>query len=260
MKNTKNIIAALLILIMLSVGNVLANDDDESTASGLDLHAVGELFKESENLEHFEKSLNAPETGINNLDLDKNDEIDYIRVEEQVEGDTHLIVLQTQFAEDDFQDVATIAVEKENENYEMQIQGDSEIYGANYYVVPAVNIGTWSVVRWIYRPAYRPYRSVFGWRVFPNWWRVRRPVTINVYRTRTVNYVGKRNFVATKTVKVKSVTKVNYRPRTSTTVTKKRVVATNGNKTVVKSGVKKTTNTRNGTKTKTKVRVKKTRN
>ncbi len=275
MKNTKHIFTVLIIsaIIFAGFGNVFANDDDdEGSATGLDLHAVGELFKDSNNLEHFEENLNAPENGINNLDLDKNGEVDYIRVEEQVAGDTHLIVLQTQFAADDFQDVATIAVEKEDaEKYKMQIQGDPAIYGANYYVVPAaVNIGTWSVVRWIYRPAYRPYRSVFGWRVYPSWWRVRRPVTVNVYRTRTVNYIGKRNFVATKTVRVKSVTKVNYRPRTSTVVKKKTTVVkkgnttvvkggvkkTNANGTTVKKGVKKTTTTKKGTKTKTKVKVK----
>ncbi len=279
MKDTKHIFTALLISAFIFAGfsSILAtNNDGEASAEDLDLHAVGELFKDSDNLEHFEKVLNETATGINNLDLDENGEVDYIRVEEQVAGDTHLIVLQTQFAADDFQDVATIAVEKEAEDtYKMQIQGDPEIYGANYYVVPAaVNIGAWSVVSWIYRPAYRPYRSVFGWRVYPRWWSVRRPVAVNVYRTRTVNYIGKRNFVATKTVRVKSVTTVNYRPRTSTVVKKKKTVVKKGNTTVVKDGVKKTnangttvkkgvnktTNTKNGTKSKTKVKVKKTRN
>src|SRR5688572_24454179 len=104
MKNTKHIFTVLVMsaMIFAGFGNVFANDD-EGSATGLDLHAVGELFKDSDNLEHFEKNLNAPENGISNLDLDENGEVDYIRVEEQVAGDTHLIVLQTQFAADDFQ-------------------------------------------------------------------------------------------------------------------------------------------------------------
>ncbi len=48
-------------------------------AEGLDLKAVSELFKDSENLEEFEKALNDPEVGINNLDLDENGEVDFIR-------------------------------------------------------------------------------------------------------------------------------------------------------------------------------------
>jgi hypothetical protein len=147
MKNSKITFVAFIMLAVLfaGIGKAFAkNDDDESPASGLDLNAVAEAFKESDNLEHFEKTLNAPETGINNLDLDENGEIDYIRVEEEVLDDTHLIVLQTQFAEDDVQDVATIAVEKEDaENYNMQFQGDSAVYGENYYIVPATaTIGT----------------------------------------------------------------------------------------------------------------------
>ena len=40
-------------------------------AEGLDLHTVAEVFKDSPNLEEFEKILNDPDKGINNLDLDE---------------------------------------------------------------------------------------------------------------------------------------------------------------------------------------------
>lgn len=277
MKNIKN---GLTVLVMAAVfagfaGNVAANDDGDK-APALDLHAVGELFKDADNLEHFEQLLNAPASGINNLDLDENSEVDYIRVVEEVADDTHLIVLQTQFAEDDAQDVATIAVEKESAGdvFNMQIQGAPELYGADYYIVPAAEVGDWSAVRWIFRPAYRPYRSAFGYRIYPRWWRVRRPVAVNVYRTRTINYAGRGNFAATKTVRVKSFTKVNYRVRTSTVVSKKKRSVKKGNTTIVKGGAKKsgaggttvkkgmrkTTDMPTDRKTRTKVKAKRTRN
>lgn len=104
----------------------------------LDLYAVAELFKDSENLEKFEQSLNDTKTGINNLDLNKDNQIDFVRVTEQMKDDTRLVILQSILGENDFQDVATIAVERESgEKYNLQIQGDAAIYGANYYVVPA---------------------------------------------------------------------------------------------------------------------------
>lgn len=283
MKNTKIIFVILTIatIIFVSFGSAFAKkvtvkSTSSGVSEGLDLNAAAELLKEADNLELYEKLLNDPDTGINNLDLDEDEEVDYIRVEEAVADDTHFVVLQTQLAENEYQDVATIAIEKEDEDkYAMQIQGDPVIYGENYYIVPAnVNIATWRVIRWIYRPAYRPYRSIFGWRNYPRWWRVRRPLTVNVYRTRTVKFVGRRNFVASKTVKVKTVRKVNYRPQTSTLVKKKKVVVkkgntkvvkgkvkkTNANGTTVKKGKKKTTKTKNGKKTKTKVKVKKKKN
>lgn len=251
MKNINMNLIILTLTLFLIAGNVFGQESDEVGATGLDLNAVAELFKDSDNLEDFEKNLNDADNGLNNLDLDENGEVDYLRVEEEVSGDTHLIVVQSVLDEDEAQDVATIAVEKEVNNYNLQIQGTPAIYGANYYIVPSYkNLGTWRLINWIYRPAYRPYRSTFGWRVYPRWWRVRRPIAVNVYRTRTVKFVGRNNFTTSRTVRVKSVNKVKYTAKNSTLVKKKKVVKTNGNKTVVKKkGVKKTTKNKTGTTT-----------
>ncbi len=265
MKNITIIFVTLT--IFLTAGTILAQDTTNVAQSsadevGLDLNAVAELFKDSENLGEFEKNLNDSENGLNNLDLDENGEVDYLRVEENVEGDTHLIVLQSVLGEEQTQDVATIAVEKEVNVYNFQIHGTPAIYGANYYVIPRYrNLGGWNLIKWMFRPSYRPYRSAFGWRIYPRYWRVRRPVAYRVYRTRTVRFVGKKNFTRSKTVHVKTVRKVRYNPRTSTLVKRKKVVRTNGNKTVVKKkGVKKTTNPTTGKTVVKKKGVKKTTN
>jgi hypothetical protein len=187
------------------------------------------LFKDAENIEQFERALNDPGNGVNNLDLNNNQEIDFIRVIEQAGGDggaTRLIVLQAVLGENEFQDVATIAVEREaagdDGKYNLQIQGDALLYGANYYIVPArSNFSLWNVVRWIFRPNYRVYVSPFGYRTLPGWWQAgRRPVAFSVYRTRTGAFAARRNFVATKTVTVRTVNRINYRPRTSTVITR----------------------------------------
>ncbi len=249
------IVCGLLMISILgiSVQKVSAFSDPDP-AQGLDLSAVAELFKDSENLEKFEQSLNSSDNGINNLDLNNDEKVDFIRVAEQSKDDTRLIVLQTPLDENDFQDVATIAVEREQNNtYNLQVQGDTTIYGANYYIVPAnKNFSAWNIVRWIFTPNYRPYVSVYNYRTLPNWWNVRRPVTITVYRTRTGIFANRRNFVASKTVTVKTLHKVNYTPRRSVLVVKKtKVVNTtnNGgrNTTVVKTkvNVDKTPNTPN---------------
>ncbi len=226
----------------ISVQSVSAFSDSDAS-QGLDLSAVAELFKDSDDVEKFEKSLNSSDNGINNLDLDNDDKVDFISVSEQSKDDTRLIVLQTPLGENDFQDVATIAVERETSgNYNLQVQGDSTIYGANYYIVPANNnFSAWNIIRRIFTPNYRPYVSVYTYRTLPNWWNVRRPVTIAVYRTRTGIFAGRRNFVASKTVTVKTIHKVKYTPRSSVLVTKKtKVVNTNNggrNTTVVKTKV-----------------------
>jgi hypothetical protein len=230
--NMKNLMAKFVItLATMTLGLVsvpaqdgaLVSTHNSEAAEHLNLHAVAEVFKDSEHLENFEHSLNNPETGINNLDLNDDDQVDFIRVVEHVADNTHLVVLQVPLGEDEFQDVATIAVEQEGmKKYNLQIQGDEGLYGPNYYVIASpADLGTWAVVRGLFRPNRQPYRSPFGFRTLPRWWGVRHPVALNIYRTRTVAFVGRRNFVATKTVRVRTVGKVNYRPRTSTLVIRK---------------------------------------
>jgi hypothetical protein len=238
----------------------LANAQDEVTivaptseaAEGLDLHAVAELFKVSNNLEEFEKALNDPEAGINNLDLDENGDVDFVRVVEEVADDTHVIILQAVLGDDQFQDVATIDIEKAEGDgaYNMQIHGDDEIYGENYYVVPTdVYIHAWPIISWVYRPLYRPYRSAFYYGFHPNWWRPFRPLTVGVYRARTVRFTGRTTFSIARTTRVRSVSRVVYKPR-RTTLVKKRTTVTK--KTTVKAGNKKVTRSTKVTKTKVK--------
>ena len=229
MKSLTTKVAIAFATLMFGLIGLMAQDGaasptpDSEAAAGLDLHAVAEVFKSSENLEKFEQSLNSHETGINNLDLNQDEQVDFIYVTEKVVDSTHLIVLQTQFGGDEVQDVATIAVERESgENYNLQLQGDPILYGADYYVVPASNnFGAWNVVRSLFRLNYHPYVSTYNYRALPSWWVARRPVLLSAYRARTGLLVGRRNFVASRTFTVKTLNRVSYHPRTSTLVTRR---------------------------------------
>lgn len=263
----KRLIACLPIALLLIAGPSLAEDDVSvvapatAAAEGLDLHAVAELFKESESLEQFEKSLNDPESEINNLDLDGDEAVDYIRVvTENPEKDSYLIILQVALGEDAYQDVAVIEAEKgEDDVVKTQITGDPEIYGPDYYVVPAtvIYVRTWPTFRLIFAPGWRPYRSPWRWGLRPKWWRPRPIVSVNVYHTRTVRWVGHGRFVHThvrhttrvhkhyhRKTTVKAVTKTHKRSRTTvhkstTTTVKKKSSKVTKEKTVKKGGAKK---------------------
>ncbi len=249
---------AILLFMSVSICTAIAQEDvtivapTSDAAEGLDLKAVSELFKDAKNLEEFEKALNDPDGGVNNLDLDDNGEVDFIRVVEESADDTRVIILQAALAKDEFQDVATIEIEKGGDDqYNMQVHGDQVIYGPDYYVAPThVHVHTWPIITWMYRPVYRPYRSSFYFGYYPRWWRPYRPVTVNVYRGRTVHYSRRTTFSVTRTTRVRSVTKVNYKPRTSTRVVKKTHVTNkpaNRRKTTSTTvGVKKTTNKKTG--------------
>ena len=140
-KSYKNIFrSGILFLALLFSFQILAQDEPQpATEEGedLDLSGVAALFKESETLEEFEEKLNSEEAEVNNLDLNKDGEIDYLRVLESVEGTTHLIVIQAALGEEAYQDVCTIEVDKsEDGNTYVQIVGDKSIYGDSYILEP----------------------------------------------------------------------------------------------------------------------------
>jgi hypothetical protein len=233
----------LFYILFLTIGytqiysqeDITITSNDSEVVEGLDLHAVGDLFKGSETLEDFEKDLNDPEKGINNLDLDGNNEVDYIRVVEETEDNIHIIILQVPLSKDEFQDVATIEVEKSGDNYNLQIHGNDNVYGTDYYVSPVVvHVHTWPIINLMYRPIYKPYRSAFYFGFYPHWWRPYRPIAHHLYHK---NVFHRRSaFTVTKTTRIKTV---HYKPHTSKVVVKKtKVTKTGKTKTVKKTKVK----------------------
>jgi len=231
-------------LFLFSGVCILQADESENVeiseaAEGLDLNAVCELFQDSESVEAFEKALNDPDEGINNLDLDENGEVDFIRVTEEVSDESHMLILQAVLGEDECQDVAIIEVEKSEDDYNMQVQGNEVLYGPDYYVVPAVvHIRTWPIITWLYRPAYKPYVSVYRFGFYPKWWRVHRPLARHVYVKRTVVWTGRAGFTHVRTGRIVHTRRIVYKPRTSVMVKKKVVHTPHGTK-VTKTTVKK---------------------
>lgn len=224
---------SVIMLLLISVNHFVSAQENitivaptSRIAENLDLNAVAELFKDSENLEEFERALNDPEIGINNLDLDEDGYVDYIRVVEQVVDDTHVIILQVALGQDEFQDVATIEIEKTgNENYNMQVRGNEVIYGTDYYISPVYvhvhHIYGWRIIPWLFGPAYRPYYSVFYFGYYPGWWVPYQPVVVHVYHARTERYTRRATFEFARVSRVESVRKANYQPRTSPRVREK---------------------------------------
>ncbi|WP_264553976.1 hypothetical protein [Flavobacterium sp. N2038] len=180
----------LLILALLTIGlsscsvqsqtTVYAKNSDIS--DNLDLRAVASMFGESSNLQDFERRLNDPKYQISNLDLNGDDQVDYLRVIESVEDRTHVVIIQAVLDRDVYQDVATLDVERDNYNkVSVQIVGNTYLYGANYIYEPVYN-----VVPVIYSSFwvtnYRPYYSTWNWNYYPTYYVAWNPYPIYRYR------------------------------------------------------------------------------
>lgn len=218
MKALKNL-PALLTLLVLTIGltaKAQYNDDERLNLPGdnLNLYAVMKLFQESETLEGFERDLNAEDSKINNLDLNGDNRIDYIKVIDYVDGETHSIVLQVAVTARENQDVAVFTVYKDSRgNVQVQLVGDEYLYGKDYIIEPYyadgnaetpnpgyagdtriirgetvvirrttyVEVQTWPVIRYIYLPTYVVWHSPWYWGYYPAYWNPWRPYYWDYY-------------------------------------------------------------------------------
>jgi hypothetical protein len=208
----KRFLTTSILAAMVAVGTALMAQDYPDEYLGLpgdnlNLYAVMNLFQKSETIEGFERSLNDENTRINNLDLNNDNYIDYIKVADYVDGNVHTIVLQDVLDRNESQDVAVFTVEKlRNGSVQIQLIGDEALYGKNYIVEPIygetpnpgytgrsnrknvnvvtttyVQVDTWPLVRFIYLPDYSVWHSSWYWGYYPEYWHPWRPYYWHYY-------------------------------------------------------------------------------
>lgn len=272
---TRSITGLLCIWAMLLFSFSLnAQDVDLADSTGLpgdhfSLEGALELFQKAASPEDFEKLLNTEDNYVNNLDLNEDGEIDYIRVIDNMEGNSHAIVLQVPVSESESQDIAVIEIEKQGEeNAILQIVGNEDIYGEQVIVEPSdedkiepkkgrggpavnlrpdaivVNVWLWPSVRFVYGPRYTLWVSPWRWRYYPTWWRPWRPHPWRYRYVRVVPY--RRHYHVVTTHRVVHAHGVYAPRRTSSKVVHTRtttVVAGKGRHGTTVTGKKTTTTT-----------------
>lgn len=208
----KRFLISSILAAIVATGTAMVPQDYPDEYLGLpgdnfNLYAVMKLFQESETLEGFERSLNDENTRINNLDLNNDNYIDYIKVLDYVDGNVHTIVLQAVLDRNESQDVAVFTVQRfRNGSVQIQLVGDEALYGRNYIIEPYyaetpnpgytgranrnnttvvrttyVEVSAWPVIRFIYMPNYVVWRSSWHWGYYPVYWNPWRPYYWHYY-------------------------------------------------------------------------------
>ncbi|MES2410803.1 MAG: hypothetical protein V4535_05095 [Bacteroidota bacterium] len=183
----KTKIFSLAMMSLWSLSSVFAQDRTTVTANNsdisdnLDLRAVASIFGDSRDLSDFERRLNDPNSQISNLDLNGDNRVDYLRVIETVEGNTHLIIIQSVLGRDNYQDIATVEVERDRYNrVQVQVVGDVYMYGNNYIYEP-VYAYTPVIYTSFWVGNYRPYYSSWYWGYYPSFYVAWSPFPIYTY-------------------------------------------------------------------------------
>lgn len=191
----------LLTSFALGLATLLAaQTPEQADSTGLpgddfSLQGALEVFKQCTDLETFEQALNRTDSPVNNLDLDGDEQVDYIRVVSHKDGEAMAIVMQVAVSQKETQDIAVIELERTGEGSALaQIMGDEELYPTGTIIEPfaeeeqmkygngptapellstyvTVNVWGWAGVSWCYGPHYTPWVSPWYWSHFPPWWR-----------------------------------------------------------------------------------------
>ena len=263
-----------LFCCLFSSVQLLAQDNTSLDGDHFSLEGALELFKTASSPENFETLLNAPDSPVNNLDLNEDGEVDYIRVEDHQSENAHALVLQVAVNETEVQDIAVIEMEQTGkEEVLLQILGDENLYGEQVIVEPTAiesqlspdgkggpsielkstrvvfNVWLWPSVRFMYRPTYRVYVSPYRWRHYPAYYKVRRPRTLTVFRA---NVIHRPHYRVVRTHRVVAAHKI-YTPRKRTSVIVHK-------KTTTRLAVRSQTPVKKTTRTNTRVAAKKNNN
>lgn len=246
----------LVVLFAFTLGQTYAQGASGRDSTGLpgdqfSLQGALEMFKQANSPEEFEKLLNTADNHVNNLDLNGDGDVDYVRVIGKRDKDVHVFVLQVPVSEKESQDIAVVELEKTgSENAVLQIVGDEDIYGEQVIVEPdgggedeeevesddegkgpyapeafsarlappriVVNVWMWPCVRFVYAPAYKVWVSPWRWRVYPTWWRPWRPLAWHVFHPFRARYHT--GFVVVRTHRVVHAHRI-YRPARVSSVT-----------------------------------------
>lgn len=174
-------------------GNATVVAQNYDISDNLDLQAVASIFGESRDLEDFERRINDPQAQISNLDLNNDNYVDYLRVVEVGESDVRVIVIQAVLGQDQFQDVATIELERQrNKTVQVQIVGNSYIYGPNYIYEPFY-YSTPMFFDMFWMATYRPYYSPWYWGYYPTYYSYWRPMPVFRYHSHIYSHINHRN-------------------------------------------------------------------
>jgi hypothetical protein len=218
----------MVLMISVAIGQVRAQSTSLQDSTGLpgdsfSLQGALEMFKKAASPEDFERLINTRDNSVNNLDVNGDGDVDYVRVIDRVDNSAHAFVLQVPVSESESQDIAVIEVEKTGDASAMvQIVGDEDIYGEQTIVEPdggggdtedveddgngkgpshrervnesstesrvVINVWTWPCVRFVYAPTYTVWVSPWRWRAYPAWWHPWRPLAWRVFHPFRLRY------------------------------------------------------------------------
>ena len=89
-----SIVLTMILLAAKTNAQKTTKDSTGFAGDNFSLQGAIEMFKKASSPEEFEKLINTKDKSVNNLDLNKDGKIDYVKVIEKTERGVHAFILQ----------------------------------------------------------------------------------------------------------------------------------------------------------------------
>ena len=135
-------------------------------SKGLNLAATTELAKKAKDAADLERLLNSQTEAVNNIDLNDDGKVDYIKVTEYGSGEKRGFSLTDEISPGKIQEIATIDIQREADKATVQTTGNPSLYGPGSYHHSSFGLTDALLVGWLFsnRPSYS---SPYGYGNYP---------------------------------------------------------------------------------------------
>lgn len=160
-----------------------------SAPAGFDVNKLAQLVKTSTDPQTLEKAINNPNNHINNLDLDKDGNIDYLKVEEPAQNQLNVV---DEVSDADSVTVARIHIEpnQANNTANLNIQGNPTYVGYDNYYHSSFTFTDFLLLSYLMRP-HPYYMPMYHYGYYPSYYtRVR---TVTNFRPTTSSAMSSRS-------------------------------------------------------------------
>lgn len=201
--------------VVVNEPSVSVTPEVTNLGDNLNLQALGELVKNSTSAQDIEDKLNS-DGSINNLDLDNDSNVDYVKVTEYGDGDKRGFSFTVDLNTDETQEIATVEVNKNANDAQMNIQGNQNLYGNNGYYQSSYALRDLMIMNYLFS-YHRPYYSPYHYGYYPPHYHSYRAVPVTSYRNRvstttrttTITRTNKSNLNGKSSIKSPNANKVS---------------------------------------------------
>jgi len=172
--------------VQQSQPTVTVTPEVSNLGDNLDLQALGALVQKSQNAQGIEDTLNS-NGSINNLDLDGDGNVDYIKVTEYGSGNSRGFSFTVDLPNNQSQEVATIEINQNGNNAQMNINGNQQLYGQNNSYQSHVSVSDLLIMHYLFS-SHSYYHSPYRYGYYPHYYHSYRRVPVRSYHSRVSPY------------------------------------------------------------------------